>query len=78
MVDERSEYRVRVPDGDRVWVSLGVSIAPSKTMSVDVGVSRLIVREPVASVSAPGVGTLQGRYDNASATVVAFQLNQSF
>ena len=74
----RSEYRVRVPDGDRVWVSLGVSIAPSKTMSVDVGVSRLIVREPVASVSAPGVGTLQGRYDNASATVVAFQLNQSF
>ena len=74
----RSEYRVRVPDGDRIWVSLGVSIAPSKTMSVDVGVSRLIVREPVASVSAPGVGTLQGRYDNASATVVAFQLNQSF
>jgi long-chain fatty acid transport protein len=74
----RSEYRVRVPDGDRLWVSLGASIKPSKTMSVDVGVSRLIVREPTATISAPGVGTLQGRYDKASATVVAFQLNQSF
>jgi len=73
-----SEYRVRVPDGDRLWVSLGASIKPSKTMSVDVGFSRLIVREPTAAVSAPGVGTLQGRYEKASATVVAFQLNQSF
>jgi long-chain fatty acid transport protein len=74
----RSEYRVRVPDGDRLWVSLGASIKPSKTISVDVGFSRLIVREPTAAISAPGVGTLQGRYEKASATVVAFQLNQSF
>ena len=74
----RGEYRVRVPDGDRLWVSLGASIKPSKTMSVDVGLSRLIVREPTAAVSTPGVGTLQGRYEKASATVAAFQLNQSF
>ena len=74
----RSEYRARVPDGDRLWVSLGASIKPSKTMSVDVGFSRLIVREPTAAIVAPGVGTLQGRYEQASATVVAFQLNQSF
>jgi long-chain fatty acid transport protein len=74
----RDEYRVRVPDGDRVWLSLGASIKPSKSMSVDVGVSRLFVREPTAAVSAPGVGTLQGRYEKTSATAVAFQLNQSF
>ncbi len=74
----RDEYRVRVPDGDRVWLSLGASIKPSKSMSVDVGVSRLLVREPNAAVNAPGVGTLQGRYEKISATAVAFQLNQSF
>jgi long-chain fatty acid transport protein len=74
----RDESRVRVPDGDRLWLSLGASIKPSKSMSVDVGVSRLIVREPKLAVSEAGVGTLQGRYEKASATVVAFQLNQSF
>jgi long-chain fatty acid transport protein len=74
----QAESRVRVPDGDRLWLSLGASIKPSKSMSVDVGVSRLIVREPKLAVSEAGVGTLQGRYEKASATVVAFQLNQSF
>jgi long-chain fatty acid transport protein len=74
----QSDYRVRVPDGDRIWLSVGASIKPTKTMSVDVGVARLIVREPTATVSAPGVGTLQGRFEKTSATVVALQLNQSF
>jgi long-chain fatty acid transport protein len=74
----RDEYRVRVPDGERVWLSLGASFKPSKSMTVDVGLSRLIVREPAAAISAPGVGTLQGRYEKTSATVAAFQLNQSF
>jgi long-chain fatty acid transport protein len=74
----RDEYRVRVPDGDRVWLSLGASFKPSKSMTVDVGLSRLIVREPAAAINAPGVGTLQGRYEKTSATAVAFQLNHTF
>jgi hypothetical protein len=38
----------------------------------------LFVREPSTNVSVAGVGTLQGRFEKTSATVAAFQLNQSF
>jgi long-chain fatty acid transport protein len=74
----QDKYRVRVPDGDRTWLSVGASIKPSKTMTIDIGVAHLFVREPSTSVSVAGVGTLQGRFEKTSATVAAFQLNQSF
>jgi long-chain fatty acid transport protein len=74
----QDQYRARVPDGDRTWLSVGASIKPSKTMTIDIGVAHLFVREPSTTVSVAGVGTLQGRFEKTSATVAAFQLNQSF
>lgn len=69
----RNDYRSpRVPDNNRLWLSLGGQWNAGSYGKVDVGYSYLYVRDP--SISQPG---LQGKYD-ASAHIVGMQYSVGF
>jgi long-chain fatty acid transport protein len=58
----------RVPDEDRVWLSLGLQWRPNATSAVDVGYAHLFVKDAKVNNNggnALGKGTLIGEYDNA-------------
>lgn len=70
----------RVPDEDRVWVSLGLQWRPNATSAVDVGYAHLFVKD--ASINANGgnaaaKGTLVGEYDN-SVDILGVQYSTRF
>jgi long-chain fatty acid transport protein len=69
----RDEYRSpRVPDNNRLWLSLGGQWNAGAYGKVDIGYSYLYVIDPV--ISQPG---LQGKYD-ASAHIVGMQYSVGF
>lgn len=58
----------RVPDEDRVWLSLGLQWRPNATSAVDVGYAHLFVKDAKINTNggnALAKGTLIGDYDNA-------------
>lgn len=58
----------RVPDEDRVWLSLGLQWRPNATSAVDVGYAHLFVKDAKINNNggnALAKGTLIGEYDNA-------------
>ncbi|PZU52303.1 MAG: long-chain fatty acid transport protein [Thauera sp.] len=70
----------RVPDEDRVWLSLGLQWRPNATSAVDVGYAHLFVKD--ASVNnnggnAPAKGTLVGEYEN-SVDILGVQYSTRF
>jgi long-chain fatty acid transport protein len=67
-----------VPDNDRFWVAVGASFKPSSDMSVDAGITRLIVKEPSSGLRESGAGVLRGRYEDTGATIFSVQLSKSF
>lgn len=62
----------RVPDNDRLWLSLGAQWNTGKTGKVDVGYSYLYVKDPSVQQ-----GSLNGRYD-AHAHIVGLQYSVGF
>lgn len=70
----------RVPDEDRVWLSLGLQWRPNATSAVDVGYAHLFVKD--ASVNNNGgsallKGTLVGEYEN-SVDILGVQYSTRF
>ncbi|WP_026225007.1 OmpP1/FadL family transporter [Methyloversatilis thermotolerans] len=68
----------RVPDEDRVWLSLGVQWKPNATSAVDVGYAHLFVKD--ASIRANGgtaKGFLIGEYEN-SVDILGVQYSSRF
>lgn len=70
----------RVPDEDRVWLSLGLQWRPNATSAVDVGYAHLFVKD--ASINnnggnAPAKGTLVGEYEN-SVDILGVQYSTRF
>jgi long-chain fatty acid transport protein len=70
----------RVPDNNRIWLSLGGQWKPSKDAAVDFGYAYLYVRDPKIEQTKNFGGTtatLRGRYDT-SGHVLGVQYSQSF
>jgi len=70
----------RIPDADRVWVSLGYGYNVSKDTTVDVGYAHLFVKDSNISDnrSAMTGGTLNGTYTNGRAEIIGVSLRQKF
>ena len=70
----------RIPDADRVWVSLGYGYALSKQSTVDFGYAHLFVKDSNISDnrSATTGGTLNGTFTNGSADIVGITLRHKF
>ena len=66
----------RVPDGDRIWLSLGGQWKPSRESALDVGYSYLYLRDPSLSQNS-GTGILRGKYDD-HAHILGVQYSQGF
>lgn len=70
----------RVPDNDRIWLSIGGQWNGGRLGKVDVGYSYLIVKDPSIAqtrVAGPTTNVLRGRYD-ASAHLVGAQYSLGF
>lgn len=71
----------RVPDNDRLWLSLGGQWQPFKGSALDFGYAYLYVRDPrieqTRNYGAAGEATLRGRYNN-NAHVLGIQYSQGF
>ncbi len=76
-----STRSARVPDNNRIWLSLGTQWRPAKDSAIDVGYAYLYVKDPSIAQTktfAPGVtATLRGKYD-ASAHILGVQYTQGF
>jgi len=75
-------YRsARVPDNNRLWLSVGAQWKPSPTAVLDLGYAYLYVRDTEVdqfkNFGAGGTATLRGKYD-ASAHILGVQYTQSF
>ncbi len=75
---------VRLPDGDRVWLSLGARWLPRDNMTVDFGYTHLFVDDQPINVARPQLGlpaaftsTVVGEYENAI-DLVSLQFAMSF
>lgn len=76
---ESKEYRTpRIPDGDRIWVALGVAYKLSKMFSFDIGYAHLFVNDPEIDKDSVDEdmlrGGLKGSYE-AHVDIVSVQLN---
>lgn len=71
----------RVPDNNRLWLSLGMQWKPSSASTLDVGYAYLYVRDPKISQTKEfgiaGSATLRGRFSD-SAHVLGLQYTQGF
>ena len=77
----------RVPDNNRIWLSLGAPWKPGKDSAIDVGYTYLYVKDPVinqtktflnpATGAVIGTSNLSGRYDD-SAHIFGLQYTQGF
>jgi long-chain fatty acid transport protein len=75
---------VRLPDGDRVWLSLGARWLPRDNMTVDFGYTHLFVDDQPINVARPQLGlpaaftsTVVGEYESAI-DLVSLQFAMSF
>lgn len=78
-VYEEKHRPASLPDNDRTWFSLGVQFAPSKTSTIDVGYSYLMVGSTKVAndESLTRRGLLSGTYD-AHAHIMGMQYSASF
>lgn len=71
----------RVPDNNRIWLSVGGQWKPSKDTAVDFGYAYLYLRDPTINQTKDFGGgntaTLRGKYDD-SAHVLGVQYSQGF
>ena len=71
----------RVPDNNRLWLSLGAQWKPGRDSVIDLGYAYLYVKDPaihqVKSLTPAGTATLSGQYD-ASAHILGVQFTQGF
>jgi long-chain fatty acid transport protein len=52
------EYRTpRIPDGDRTWFSAGLGYAVSETMSLDLALTHIVVKDGPVDLKALPAGT---------------------
>ncbi|MDH3210820.1 MAG: outer membrane protein transport protein, partial [Burkholderiaceae bacterium] len=69
-----------LPDGDRIWLTLGAQWRPTKTSSMDVGAAYLYLKDTEINnnqVSA-GRGLVKGRYDSSDVRILGVQYSMSF
>lgn len=71
----------RVPDNNRIWLSLGAQWKPSRAATIDIGYAYLYVRDPsinqTKSYGGANTVTLNGRYED-SAHILGIQYSQGF
>lgn len=74
----------RVPDNNRIWLSLGAQWKPSKDAALDIGYAYLYLRDPQINQAksfgtngAAGTAYLQGKYQD-SGHVLGVQYSQGF
>lgn len=70
----------RIPDADRVWLSLGYGYNLNKHVALDVGYAHLFVKDSSVSDnrSAMTGGTLNGSYRKGRAEIIGVSLRQKF
>lgn len=71
-----STRTARVPDNNRIWLSLGGQWKPSRESALDVGYAYIYMKDPRIE-QVKGTRTLSGRYDN-SGHVLGLQYTQGF
>ena len=67
----------RIPDSDRTWVSLGVSYAPSESVSLDLAYTHIFIAGRSINKTEEGAGTLVGDY-SSGVDIVGAQVNWRF
>ncbi|NJD67233.1 MAG: transporter, partial [candidate division NC10 bacterium] len=67
----------RIPDEDRVWLSVGTNVKLSPASSLDFSYAHLFVKDASSNDAVAGAGTLRGHYDD-HVDVIAAQLNYRF
>lgn len=68
----------RLPDGDRIWLTVGYSYAFSDNASIDLGYAHIFVNEVKIDQLKPGTGKrLKGTYSGA-ADILGVQFNYEF
>jgi len=76
-----ADRSARVPDNDRVWLSVGGQWKPSKGAAVDFGYAYLYLKDPAINQAkdfgAAGTANLRGHYSD-SAHVLGVQYSQGF
>lgn len=76
-----SDRSARVPDNNRIWLSVGGQWKPAKNSALDFGYAYLYVRDPQVSqnknLGAGGTATLRGKYSD-NAHVLGVQYSQGF
>ncbi len=60
----------RLPDADRIWLTVGAGFAPSKNLKIDIGYAHLFINDPKiekTGLEAEDVtrGALIGSYDSS-------------
>jgi len=73
------EYRtVRIPDEDRVWISIGATYQPTKQDTLSFGYAHLFVSDASINKTEPPIGgRVTGNYDN-QVNILAIQYSRSF
>lgn len=72
----------RLPDSNRVWLSLGVQYKPAKLSALDVGYTHIFIKDGSindngGTTAAPTKGTLIGTYEN-HVDILGVQYSQTF
>lgn len=67
----------RIPDEDRIWLSVGGQYCMSKPSCIDFGYTHIFVDDASINSSEAGKGTLNGSYDNA-VDILSVQYTHSF
>lgn len=75
----RDEFRTpRIPDSDRIWLSLGAQFKPSRQVAWDFGYAHLFVKNASINKSEPPLGgRLTGEY-RSDVNILSVQYNYAF
>lgn len=67
----------RIPDADRLWLSVGAQYCPGKQRCLDLGYTHIFVDDARLANSSVGSGNLNGNYDNA-VDILSIQYSHGF
>lgn len=79
---QEARYRTpRIPDGDRLWLAVGLGYSPGRHFTIDLGYAHLFVNDPEIRKTPVGEdllrGGLKGNFD-ANVNIISAQLTYKF
>jgi long-chain fatty acid transport protein len=76
-VDDKSKRGVRLPDNDRLWVSIGAGYEVMKGLAIDLSYASLTIDDAEIDRSEALAGNIKGEY-SASTNILSAQANWKF